>query len=128
MGAVPLDAALATGAGLFVEDWMFCHARVRDLRANPESLTGVTGNEIGAVGFDRRHGEWLACVAAVWLEHKYPGARLQRFYQSFARVEGDKYMRDIERVRVRMERIEKFDGEILSDLTRRQMNRFLAHA
>lgn len=69
-GSAPLGMLLADVSGRIVADWVLCEAWVRRYReGSPHHppLAPIAGGDAPGAPYQRRHGEWLALVAAIWL-------------------------------------------------------------
>jgi hypothetical protein len=66
VGALPLQVVFAMMAPLILEDWGLCRFLVGQIRRDKNPDTGSQGDVTGS--FRRRHADWLACVAAIYLK------------------------------------------------------------
>lgn len=69
-GLIPLELVLPFVADSMIDNWLICKDWVRSYRAK---------NEIYCAGdlslpYHRIHAEWVAIVAALWMNRKYSGA------------------------------------------------------
>ncbi len=125
VGAIPLDFVLATGATRIIADWGYCHPLVERIRRDSPSVQNPRSGE--HVEYHRRHGEWLAYVAAVWLHHTWSTAELTAFLDAVAPAGPGKgrERQQIKLIRDKLDSIQRVDGELLSDTTERQLRRIL---
>ena len=103
VGALPLDVVVSRAAPLIVEDWGYCRHLVQKIRG----AWGAKGSPIGS--WERRHGEWLACVAAMYLA--VWGAEVPRVKKLLERAGG------IERLVVREEELFAREERLLATLS-----------
>jgi len=66
-GLVPLRLLLAEHADSIVDDWLFCVPWVESYRDREAAKSRVETTKSTNVQFYRRHAEWLAYVAALWI-------------------------------------------------------------
>jgi hypothetical protein len=69
-GLVPLRMVLALYGARFVKDWLLCRSWVRSYQDRAEMVSHH-------ISYHRRHGEWLALVAAMWMDENwtYPNSK-----------------------------------------------------
>lgn len=127
VGAIPLDFVLATGATQIVSDWGYCHRLVQRIRDDFPPLEATRFYLAKQVGYHRRHGEWLAYVAAIWLHQKWGSVELQQFLDATVPISPDKNRMNnqIAIIRERLDRIQQADQDILSDATAQQLKKIL---
>jgi len=71
-GAVPIKLVFPNVAGLIVEDWNRCHEVVGTRRTKP--ITLKTSKQLTEpISFQRRHAEWLAIAAKIYLRNHWEG-------------------------------------------------------
>lgn len=64
-GAIPLRLVLSDAAHVIVEDWSYARDYLKNWRENsPERLHAT---RLASIPWSRRHGEWLVCVAGIYL-------------------------------------------------------------
>jgi hypothetical protein len=75
-GALPLRLTLAISAGGIVNDWLLCRSWVRSYREEANAVSKLRATGTRTVNFNRRHAEWLALVATLWMRTSwhYPQA------------------------------------------------------
>lgn len=127
VGAIPLDFVLATGATQIITDWGYCHQLVERIRTDSPISPGTRLGPAQQVGYHRRHAEWLAYVAAVWLHQTWRSVELTVFLNAAAPADPGKGRdsRQIALVRKKLLLIQEADRELLSDTTERQLRRIL---
>ena len=64
-GAIPLRLVLSDAAHVIVEDWKYAKDYLENWREKSAERVHATGSP--SVLWSRRHGEWLVCVAAIYL-------------------------------------------------------------
>ena len=62
-GVLPLETVLAVNASGFSEDWVYASRLIeQEIRQQGDPVS-----KLGEVSYARRHGEWLACVSALYM-------------------------------------------------------------
>ena len=78
-GAVPLPPILSVYAVTILEDWSYCKRHVESIvRARAPLHFRVKQAALSDVDLTRRHGEWLGCMAAVYLHKRWAGDKVAR--------------------------------------------------
>lgn len=72
-GVIPLDVMLAVHTVPLVEDWILCYRLVGRIRENYRLEQCGGRLPTSPVGFARRHGEWLACLAGLEVMSQWSG-------------------------------------------------------
>jgi hypothetical protein len=96
-GGLPPRVVLALNGRQFVEDWDLCSKLVKELIREQREFSPRADLD---VGWHRRHGEWLACAAAIYLADQWTGPYLGEFIR---RMGGLDAVRERERAIRRME-------------------------
>lgn len=77
-GAIPLRVVLALHSSQILEDWGYC-SRLVNQRIRQDGLSpNNPAKDDDSVYFERRHAEWLACAAAVYVRRNWHGASLEQ--------------------------------------------------
>ena len=118
LGAIPLHYAFMMSSHQFVADWVRVHPHVRLIRG------AVREAELP---YERRHGEWLALLAAMWIRtqaFEIRGANLQRLEEIEAIYGGREQMAARERALFKCEaRFAGLDTRKMAQQVRRQFAR-----
>ena len=93
-GAIPLGWVLAVNGTQIIEDWIYCSRLVQERirasnRINAKNLTGPNH-----VGYHRRHGEWLAYAAAIYVSQNWEGDYIDHLLRQMGDL---KFIRERER-------------------------------
>lgn len=111
-GAIPLMLVLAQCAGKIIEDWATCVVLIEDIRG-PE--TGMPTGEYRP--WRRRHGEWLACVASMYLDATSPNHEW--------RVLAEQALGDRDEIRRKERRLRLAERDLMPPATRRSIARLV---
>ncbi len=115
-GAIPLELVLAINGDQVIDDWMYCsrfiEKRLRDPQVAPTSRVDDAKN----IYYHRRHGEWLAYAAAIWLFQKWEGGHLRDLGATFGNVE---VMRKHE------QELRRIDSELIPEATQKSLRKIL---
>lgn len=124
-GALPIKIVLPSVAAIVVEDWNRCYKLVNEELRSPE-LTLITPKETTApIHFARRHAEWLAYAAAIYLQRKSRGERRDQALFAFGEAERIDFDESEERIRKREYALRKSEPALVSDKTSKEINDFL---
>ena len=63
-GPIPANVFVALAADQVLEDWLLCRAWIKEYQSESPMA--------GGVAFHRRHAEWLALLAALWMHRTFP--------------------------------------------------------
>jgi hypothetical protein len=80
-GAIPINLVLPNVAGLIAEDWTCCSGIVEERRLEAPKLKA--GNLSKPIYFQRRHAEWLATAAAIYLHNYWEGKGVNKWLRNF---------------------------------------------
>lgn len=112
-GSLSLDLVLATNGYELVEDWVYCSALVEDRirrSADPRSVSDLT------VPFARRHAEWLASIAIVYMKKKWVSPQTDTFLRFFG---GLKHAREREKL------IREAEPELMPETVRKRVEELM---
>jgi hypothetical protein len=70
-GAMPLPVIMEINGPQILEDWICCKELLKKIREENKRTYQ------SKLPFQRRHAEWLACVAAIWCKNNISGCELQ---------------------------------------------------
>lgn len=88
-GAVPIKLVLPNVAGLIVEDWNLC-SKIVEARRTVAPMLKTSKKLSAPIYFQRRHAEWLATAAAIYLYNYWEGEGLNEWlhqFQAFEKLE-----------------------------------------
>ena len=105
-GAVPMQALLAGNGPNIVEDWGYCCEHVK---IQHKDSTDMQARVDPSVQFSRRHGEWLALVASLYLRRNWQGDRIKYLLERLPTIEVSNN---------RIELIHRIDAGIIPDEVR----------
>ena len=77
-GAVPLLPVLSVYSVTILEDWSYCKIHIEKVIRKKSPLPFDIKPEFSEIDWSRRHGEWLACIAAVYLYKRSSGKKVSR--------------------------------------------------
>jgi len=77
-GALPLGIALAIVGDVVIDDWILCRSWVNSYREDEKAISQVQTTHTPGVHYHRRHAEWLALIATLWMTRhwRYPNCDL----------------------------------------------------
>lgn len=111
-GAIPLPLVLALCAGKIVEDWASCEPLVKKIRSTETGALSELSQP-----WRRRHGEWLACVASMYLDATAPN---HEWHQKAEQALGDRT-----EVRRKEQVLRLAEKELMPPATRRRLRRLI---
>ena len=115
-GAIPLVLVLSLDSLLIIEDWVYCKQLVANvIRGQQPPLPKDRGYR-PFVGFHRRHAEWLACAAAIYISDNWTSTQLDGLLPLL----GDSAL-----IRSTEQAIRKFERPLISPSTRRELDHLL---
>ena len=115
-GAIPLQLVLALNGGQIVDDWMYCSRFIEKRLRNSQDAPTSRGHDAKNIYYHRRHGEWLAYAAAIWLFQKWEGGHLSDLKATFGNVETmHKHEQELRRI----------DSELIPKATQNSLRRIL---
>lgn len=105
-GAVPVEIVVEVNGYQLVEDWIYAKAHVKERIRNAEDpIARDVAAGAQPIPFSRRHAEWLACIAALYM-HKYwhGGDRLDYYLTE---------MGGVDEIRERERQLRRFDQPLM---------------
>lgn len=89
VGAIPIRLVLPDIAAVIAEDWNYCRDFVeKELREDKIILKKKKELTDKQIHFSRRHGEWLACAAVIYLHRRrWRGAKVDIIFKPFGKIE-----------------------------------------
>lgn len=66
-GALPLRIALAVVGDVVIDDWVLCRSWVKSYREDEKAISQMQTTRTSSASYHRRHAEWLALVASLWM-------------------------------------------------------------
>lgn len=85
-GAIPVNLVLAFHGYSIIEDWGYCSKLVKDhiqrTTKSPTREVDIDGEKV-TIPFHRRHAEWLACAAAIYMSRYFKGGNLDELLRDF---------------------------------------------
>ncbi|MGI4835121.1 MAG: hypothetical protein ACRYFK_16835 [Janthinobacterium lividum] len=119
VGTVPLSLLLVNLGDSLVLDWMIIKHSVDMYRQHGMVYsTQVTTQLVYA---KRRHAEWLALIAFLWLTQNWHYE--DQFGQVLTKITGDSYYGSTEQIKQQIRNITIADRSVLSDETKRDVHR-----
>lgn len=82
-GMVPLRVLLGLVGDAVIDDWLLCRSWVKSYRESQHAISQIGTSDTPNAHYHRRHAEWLALVATIWMSQhwSYPNCdRLARWY------------------------------------------------
>lgn len=116
VGAIPLELVLAINGDQIVDDWMYCSRFIEKRLRNPQVAPTSRVHDAKNIYYHRRHGEWLAYAAAIWLFQKWEGGHLIDLEATFGNVET---------MRKRELELRQVDSELIPETTQKSLRRIL---
>ena len=114
-GAIPIKLVLPNVAGLIVEDWNRCSEVVEARRNKPICLR--SRKKLSApIYFQRRHAEWLASAAKIYLHNYFEGAGLDSLLVS---------SEDFEKLEKRERELREAEPNLVFGKTSKEIENFL---
>lgn len=107
-GAIPLTWVMEMNGVQFIEDWGYCQRLVREKVRSDNQLHPKNGATAAWLGYQRRHGEWLAYAAALYISRHWEGERLIRSID---------YIGGLKEIRKREKQIRLREGYVISKAT-----------
>lgn len=115
-GAIPLELVLAINGDQIVDDWMYCSRFIEKRLRNPQVAPTSRVHDTKNLYYHRRHGEWLAYAAAIWLFQKWEGGHLRDLEATFENVET---------MRKRERELRRIDSELIPEATQKSLRKIL---
>lgn len=103
-GAIPLNLVLVLCAYQIIEDWGYCSILVKEKIRGNDAPIPKSQDYKESVVFHRRHGEWLAYAAAIYMYKNYSGERLNYLISLIG---------EIEKIKKHEKKLRKFDSAII---------------
>lgn len=116
-GVVPLKLLLASNGDGLILDWLVVKNMVDDLRRSKGMYSMLVKSE--TVYARRRHAEWLALVAFLWLRKNWHYAEL--WDNALNRILEAPYYKDIQQIELTVSRITAADKGLFASQTREEV-------
>lgn len=108
-GAVAVDVVSPMYAVAILQDWMVCEALVEKIR----SADAIVDSRSKKVPFQRRHAEWIALAAALYLSENWTGGSINKLLT----------MINVDEFRQREQLIREVEGAFVGGESHRAMQR-----
>jgi hypothetical protein len=119
-GAIPVNLVLAFHGYSIIEDWGYCSPLLEcKIRGTKTPMREIDIDQKMEIPFHRRHAEWLACAAAIYMSQYFKGGNLDELLLSFGN--------DMEGIREREKAIRESETElkVIPDGTQREIRELL---
>ncbi len=120
-GAIPIKLVLPNIGKMIVEDWIRCYQLVERIRKKEIEMKNIGSSDL-SISFGRRHAEWLAFSAAIYLGNYWKGKDLDDMLKKFMNL----YKIDLEGVKKREKQLRESELEIITSRnTSNEIKKFL---
>ncbi|MCK4953257.1 hypothetical protein KAS14_05695 [Candidatus Bathyarchaeota archaeon] len=118
VGAIPIKLVLPDIGKLIIEDWSYCSELI-EKKLREDVLTLKTDKKYSKkIHFSRRHAEWLAYAAALYLYNYWEGEKTNEL---LLRLFG----KNVELIRKRERELRESEPALISDTTSKKIEEFL---